>query len=178
MFDGRKVRKLRQEQGYSLQQLADSSGVSPSMISQIERRNADPTLTTLYKLCKGLGVSISALLGEDEQSTQIVRKHERKIVHFPQSNSQYELLTPINEGEIEMIMIRLEPGQGDRQLVEHTGEECGFVLSGELTIVLNGKEHVLQEGDSIRFKSSTPHRLINRSDMTSLSVWAMTGKVL
>ena len=178
MFDGQKIKKLRTEQRLSLKDLSDRSGVSVSMISQIERRNTDPTLTTLYKLCKGLEVSISTLLGTDEQALQLVRKDERKTVNFPQSNSKYELLTPINEGTIEMIQIHLEPGQEDQQLVEHAGEECGYVLQGEMTIVLGDVEYILYEGDSIRFKSMTPHRFFNHTEETTISVWAMTGRVL
>ena len=178
MFDGQKIRKLRSEQNLSLKDLSDKSGVSVSMISQIERRNTDPTLTTLYKLCKGLDVSISTLLGADEQALQLVRKNDRKSVNFPQSHSKYELLTPINEGTIEMIMIHLEPGQVDQQLVEHSGEECGYVVKGEMTIVLGDAEYILFEGDSIRFKSTTPHRFFNHSKETAISVWAMTGRVL
>lgn len=178
MFDGQKIRQLRIEQNLSLKDLSEKSGVSLSMISQIERRNTDPTLTTLYKLCKGLDVSISTLLGTDEETTQIVRKNERKTVTFPQSNSKYQLLTPINEGTIEMIMIHLEAGQEDQQLVEHSGEECGFVLKGEMTIFLGDQEYILREGDSIRFKSTTPHRFFNHTDETVISIWAMTGRVL
>lgn len=178
MFDGQKIKKLRTAQSLSLKDLSDRSGVSVSMISQIERRNTDPTLTTLYKLCKGLDVSISTLLGTDEQALQLVRKGEHKTISFPQSNSKYELLTPINEGTIEMIKIHLEPGQEDQQLIEHSGEECGYVLHGEMTIVLGEDEHILYEGDSIRFKSMTPHRFFNHTDETAVSVWSMTGRVL
>ncbi|MEK5067083.1 helix-turn-helix domain-containing protein [Sporosarcina sp. FSL K6-1508] len=178
MFDGRKIRQLRGEQNLSLKELSDRSGVSLSMISQIERRNTDPTLTTVYKLCNGLNISISTLLGTDEETTQIVRKNERKIVTFPQSHSSYQMLTPINEGTIEMIMIHLEAGQEDQQLVEHSGEECGLITQGEMTIVLGNQEIILHEGDSIRFNSSTPHRFFNHSKETAISIWAMTGRVL
>lgn len=178
MFDGTKIRDLRLTQNLSLKELAERSGVSISMISQIERRNTDPTLTTLYKLCKGLDVSISSLLENDEQSTYIIRKNERKTLTFPQSHSNYQLLTPITEGTIEMILIHLEPGQDEQQLVEHSGEECGFVLKGKMTVILGDKEYILEEGDSIRFKSTIPHRFFNHSNETSISIWAMTGRVL
>lgn len=178
MFDGRKIRQLRAELKLSLKELSEKSDVSVSMISQIERRNADPTLTTLYKICKGLDVSISTLLGTDKETTQIVRKNERKTITFPNSHAKYELLTPINEGTIEMIMIHLEPGQEDQQLVEHSGEESGLVLKGEMTIILEDEEFLLKEGDSIRFKSSIPHRFFNHTNETAISVWGMTGRVL
>ncbi|WP_243291584.1 XRE family transcriptional regulator [Bacillus sp. FJAT-47783] len=178
MFDGAKIRMLRTAQKLSLKELAEKSGVSVSMISQIERKVTDPTLTTLYKLCKGLDVSISSLLGNDEHSTHIIRKDERKTLLFPTSHSKYQLLTPITEGSIEMIMIHLEPGQEDQQLVEHTGEECGYMLKGNMTVILGDEEYILNEGDSIRFKSTVPHRFFNHSNETAISIWAMTGRVL
>lgn len=101
-----------------------------------------------------------------------------KPITFPNSHAKYELLTPINEGTIEMIMIHLEPGQEDQQLVEHSGEESGLVLKGEMTIILEDEEFLLKEGDSIRFKSSIPHRFFNHTNETAISVWGMTGRVL
>lgn len=178
MFDGSKIRTLRGELGLSLKELSEKSDVSISMISQIERKNVDPTLTTVYKICKGLDVSISTLLGTDKKSAKIVRKNERKTIHFPNSNAKYELLTPINEGAIEMLMIHLEPDQEDQQLVEHSGEEAGFMMQGEMTIIFEDEEVLLKEGDSIRFKSTIPHRFFNHTDETAVSIWAMTGRVL
>lgn len=178
MFDGHKIRQLRSEMNLSLKELAEKSTVSISMISQIERGNTDPTLTTLYKICNGLDISISTLLGTDKDTAQVIRRDERKTISFPTSQSKYELLTPINEGAVEMIMIHLEPGQEDKSLVEHSGEEAGIVMEGEVTVILNHEEILLQQGDSIRFKSSIPHRLVNHSNKTSVSLWAMTGRVL
>ncbi|MCM3568103.1 helix-turn-helix domain-containing protein [Neobacillus mesonae] len=178
MFDGAKIRILRLAQKLSLKELSERSGVSTSMISQIERGTTDPTLTTLYKLCKGLEVSISSLLESDEDSTHIIRKNNRRTLRFPQSHSQYQFLTPISEGTLEMIMIYLEPGQEDTQLVEHTGEECGYILKGKMTVILGDKEYILHEGDSIRFKSAIPHRFFNHSEETAISIWAMTGRIL
>lgn len=178
MFDGNKIRQLRNDLNLSLKDLSERSQVSSSMISQIERGNTDPTLTTLYKICNGLNVSISTLLGTDEDTVQVVRENERKTIHFPNPQTKYELLTPINNGEIEMILISLEPGQTEKQLVEHAGEEAGLVLSGEMKLLLDGEEIILRKGDSIRFKSTIPHRLFNHTNETVISVWAMTGKVL
>ncbi|MCJ0930007.1 XRE family transcriptional regulator [Virgibacillus halodenitrificans] len=178
MFDEKKIKNLRVAQNLSLKQLSEKSGVSVSMISQIERNKTDPTLTTLYKICKGLGVSISSFLEKDDQSAHIIRKNQRKTLLFPQSHTKYELLTPVTDGNIEMIKIHLEPGQDDKQLVVHEGEECGHVLRGEMTVILRDEEYILQEGDTIRFNSNTPHRFLNHTEETAVSVWAMTGRIV
>ncbi|MEC5423102.1 XRE family transcriptional regulator [Virgibacillus sp. C22-A2] len=178
MFDETKIKSLRGEQNLSLKQLSEKSGVSVSMISQIERKKTDPTLTTLYKICKGLDVSISSLLQNDDHTTHIIRADKRKTLTFPQSHSKYELLTPITDGTIEMIIIHLEPGQEEKQLIEHSGEECGHVLKGEMTVLLGDTKHILNEGDTIRFKSTVPHRFFNHTEETTISIWAMTGRIV
>ncbi|MBO8156993.1 MAG: helix-turn-helix transcriptional regulator [Bacillaceae bacterium] len=173
-FDIRKIRELRKVKNLSLQELSKRSGVSAGMISQIERGNADPTITTLYKLCKGLDITIGELLLNDVHSDLVVRKSERKIMTLPDSKATYQLLTSGIRTNLEMIMVELEPNQQDRQLISHKGEECGFVLKGSLTVVLGDEEYHLNEGDSITFNSSIPHRFINNGSGTSISIWAMT----
>ncbi|WP_057776289.1 helix-turn-helix domain-containing protein [Cytobacillus dafuensis] len=177
MLEGNRVRLLRNEQKISLKELSEKSGVSVSMISQIERGNTDVTLTTLYKICKGLGVSISTLLFTKEETARIIKKKNRKTIVFPSSNTKYQLLTPNHDGSLEMILVELEPGQTDRKLVEHQGEECGVVLEGSLTVILGDEEFYLEEGDSIYFNSLTPHRFLNNSSNRSLSIWAMSKNV-
>ena len=73
-----------------------------------------------------------------------------------------------------MLLIELEPKQEDRQVITHTGEECGFVLRGKMVVVLGDEEYELAEGDSIYFDSSIPHRFINRGEEKCVSIWAMT----
>lgn len=174
MFDGSKLKEIRVAKGLSLQQVSQGSGVSVGMISQIERRKADPTMTTLYKLCKGLNITIASLFTETEESQHIVKKENRKTIMLANSKVKYQLLTPNQKGELEMLLVELAPGQEDRQGITHYGEECGFVISGQLTVVLGDEEFMLNEGDSIHFNSSIPHRFINRTEEPALSVWAMT----
>ncbi|MBO1001262.1 cupin domain-containing protein [Pseudogracilibacillus auburnensis] len=176
MFDGGKIRELRMKRGYSLKTLAEKSNVSISIISKIERNNVDPSVTILYRICNGLDVSITELLGEDSGSSNILRKEDRNVVVFPQSNSKYELLTPVYNGDLEMIKIYLEAGQSDKNLVSHSGEECGVVLEGSMTVILDNKEHILNEGDSICFNSGIPHRFFNHTNKQSISIWAMNKK--
>jgi transcriptional regulator with XRE-family HTH domain len=174
MFDGTKIKRIRQKQNLSLKQLSESSGVSVGMISQIERMKTDPTMTTLYKLCKGLNITIASLFTDTEESQRVVRSDNRKTIMLSNSKVKYQLLTPNSKGELEMLLVELEPGQEDRQGITHTGEECGFVIKGQITVVLGEEEYILNEGDSIHFSSTIPHRFINHTEESSVSVWAMT----
>ena len=71
-----------------------------------------------------------------------------------------------------MTEITLKSGCAyEQNPLTHNGEECGYVLKGELVVLLGGKEYVLEEGDSIYFNSTVPHKYINRSDEDCISIW-------
>ncbi|WP_026699576.1 helix-turn-helix domain-containing protein [Salibacterium aidingense] len=174
MFDGSVIRKLRKEKNLSLKELSSKSSVSIATVSQIERDNTDPAITTLYKLCKGLDVTIAELIGYDDNTDRVVKKRDRKTITLPDSKLKYQLLSSRMKRNLEMVLVELEPHQEDRKLVTHKGEECGYVLQGSLTIILDNEEIHLEEGDSISFNSTIPHRYVNPTDEKSMSVWAMT----
>ncbi|WP_231571214.1 cupin domain-containing protein [Gordoniibacillus kamchatkensis] len=70
--------------------------------------------------------------------------------------------------------MEIQPGEmAEAELVSHPGEECGYILQGEMKVILGGQEIYLYEGDSICFPSTTPHRYVNTGDKTALSIWAM-----
>lgn len=170
----KKLRELRKKKGLTIEELARSSQVSASLISQIERGRVDPTLGTFWKLCQSLGVSIQNFF-EAKESQVVVTPPERKIIQLPNSNVKYQLLSPNLQGDIEFLLVEIEPGDKiDTELITHEGEECGFLISGELHVHLGDTTYLLKEGDSICFKSTIPHRFENRGPVLSRSIWAMT----
>jgi len=175
-FDYRKLRDVRQEKGFSLQALADQCEVSASLISQVERGRVVPTLTTFWKICETLNVPMHSFFDKQNGETLVVRKDRRKTIQFPGSHVQYHLLSPNLQGMIEFLLVEISPGKAHdpEGMVTHHGEECGYILAGELIIRLGEEELHLHEGDSISFPSSTPHRFANPGDVTSRSIWAMT----
>ena len=80
------------------------------------------------------------------------------------------------QGDIlDLIRVTLKGGESySREMVTHEGEECGFVLKGTLTLLLDGKEYRLYEGDSVYFRSTIPHKYLNTDKEDCVSVWAMT----
>lgn len=177
-LDGDRIRTVRKDRGMTLKQLAEKSGVSASQISQIERGQVMPTLSVFWKVCRALEVPLNYFFGDDgpEEAGLVVRKDQRKRLQLPGSQLHYQLLTPDLRGNIEFLLVEIEPGQtlDPAQKITHLGEECGYVQQGELTVLLGEREYTLQEGDSIHFRSSVPHRYANRSEEKSISIWAMT----
>src|SRR5690625_1656215 len=115
MLDGSKLRTIRLNNGLSLQQLSNKSGVSVAMISQIERNKVDPTMTILYKICQGLEITIASLFTTSDEENYVVKKSERKTIILPNSKVKYQLLSSNLKGDLEMLLIELEPSQEDRQ---------------------------------------------------------------
>ncbi|MFW6377981.1 MAG: cupin domain-containing protein [Bacillota bacterium] len=174
---GQKIRKLRKDSGMTINTLAQEAEVSSSLISQIERGKICPTVATLWKILTPLNQSIGSFFDENKVNTKkVVRKNDRKRLNLSNSNAIYELLTPDLNGDLEFLKITIEPGESntDRSMITHQGEECGVILEGNLELILQNEKYYLEEGDSIRFDSSIPHRFINNGEVKSVSYWVMT----
>ncbi|SFU85777.1 helix-turn-helix domain-containing protein [Alicyclobacillus macrosporangiidus] len=175
-FDYTKLRRLRQEKGLTMQALAEKSGVSASLISQVERGKVVPTLTAFWHICQALDVPMHYFFENSQDESMVVRRDQRKIIQFPGSHVRYHLLSPTLRGQIEFLLVEISPGKAHdpEGMVAHGGEECGYVLEGEMVVRLGTQEIHLREGDSICFPSSTPHRFVNPGTTVSRSIWAMT----
>lgn len=183
---GREIRALRLQAGMTLQSLGRAAGVSQSLISQIERGLASPSITTLRRIAASLNVPIAALfLGSAESSNGgetdklgrrlVVRRRERKGLHVPRSKIVYELLTPDLNRKIEFIWIEYEPGAVTNPApMSHPGEENAVCLEGAVVVTIDGQEFALNEGDSISFDSGRPHQVENRTDERAVLVSAIT----
>ncbi|WP_027417968.1 helix-turn-helix domain-containing protein [Aneurinibacillus terranovensis] len=175
MFNGELVRNFRKHKQYTLKELAEKTGLSPSLLSQIERGIVDPTVGTFWKICTALNVPINDFFQDFKEEYRVVRKEERRMIELSNSNVRYHFLSPDSSGKIEFLLVEIQPGELlERELVSHPGEESGYVIQGELLIIIKDREIHLTEGDSIFFPSTTPHRYVNPGKEISLSIWAMT----
>lgn len=172
---GEKIRELRKEKKMSIEQLSKVSGLSTGLISQMERDITVPSVTSLWEVAKALDVPMNYFFDEYDKDTLIVRKNERKKIMLPKSNITYELLSPNLNRKMEFLLIELEPGMcSSADQISHEGEECGYMIQGSMEIKWGSKVFILHEGDSIYYDSTIPHRFINISDITAISVWSMT----
>lgn len=181
---GRCIRKIRLERGMTLQAVAATARVSQSLISQVERGLASPSISTLRRIAGALDVPIAALfLGGDASDDEtdragrrlVVRKSERKGLHVPRSKVVYELLTPDLNRKIEFLWIEYEPGSITHpEPMSHPGEENAVCLEGSVVVTIDREEFVLTEGDSISFDSGRPHQVENRSTRRAVLISAIT----
>jgi transcriptional regulator with XRE-family HTH domain len=172
---GNKIRKLRRTQNISIEQLSEKTGLSTGLISQIERDITGPSLASMWKIAQALNVPLNYFFDEDNDKNPIVRKDSRKKIMLPNSNITYELLSPdLKDRKIECLLVEIQPGEcsADEQ-IGHEGEECGYVIKGKLKVKWGTKEYLLDEGDSIYFDSTIPHRYVNIGDDVCISIWSM-----
>ncbi len=173
---GNKLRELRKEKKISIAVLSKESGVSTGLISQIERGIVVPSVVNLWKISQALDINVGYFFEEgSEENKIVVRKEERKKIVINRSKGIYELLTPDLKGKIEFLQITLKKGEySSNELITHEGEECGIVIKGTMTVKINNKDYVLNEGDSIYFNSTIPHKYLNEGEEECISIWAMT----
>lgn len=175
---GSKIREIRKSKQLSIAELAEMTGLSTGIISQIERDLVTPSVVTFWKISKALEVSIGYFFDEEEEKqtpSPVVRRDERKTIKTSNSKALYELLSQDLSRKIEFLYITLQPGDPSSDgLVTHEGEECGLVLKGRLLVKMEHEEYILEEGDSIYYDSTIPHRYVNIGDEVCESVWAMT----
>jgi transcriptional regulator with XRE-family HTH domain len=166
---GPRVRALREAMGLSLRELADHSGVSAPMLSQVERGDTSPTLATASKIAAGLELTLSQLLRLDEgPHVAITRAGARR--RLERGGHLIEELTPPLPGQrADVSLHELAPGAGtggraDPPMHEPGSRETVVVLDGALALVLDGGRHELREGDSVTFDADLPHHFENEGD--------------
>lgn len=174
---GTKIRYYRKQKSHTLKSLAESAGVTPSLLSQIEKGSANPSINTLKVISNALKVPLFNFFIEDMSIDKlVVRANQRKTITFNNSdNIRYELLSPNLRGDIEFVLMTIKPGVASSEdLIPHVGEEVAYIESGQAEIFINDKSVVLNQGDSIKIPPHTKHKWVNIGNDTLKIVFALT----
>ncbi len=168
---GARVRALREASSLSLRDLAERSGVSAPMLSQVERGETSPTLTVAARIAAGLDLRLSQLLRLDEGgSVTIVRAGERTRGGSARRGHRYEVLTPAQPGQrAELSRHTLAPGGAtgaadDPPMHEPGSRETALVEQGGVVLVCDGQRYELAAGDCVTFDADLPHHFENPTD--------------
>lgn len=146
----------------SLREIAAQTGLSATLISQVERGLREPSLKTLRALATVFGTEASALFaGPELTSVHLSKPGQRSRISSPIGAIQYERLTPSN-GQIEVLRGTLRPGDwSSEEGWSHEAIECVYVTEGELTVEVGAEQFTVRAGESITFSSGSPHRYGN-----------------
>lgn len=157
------LKKLREERSLSLDRLAELTGVSRSMLNQIERGSSSPTIATLYKITTSLKISLTELTTLSRTQVQVARQAAMEPIQEDDGHFRAYALQPFtDENNFEIFLCEQDIGSRHEAKPHQPGsEEFITVFSGELAMTVSGIDYRLKRGDFIRFKGDAPHTYAN-----------------
>ena len=163
---GDRVRSLREAMDLSLRDLAERSGVSAPMLSQVERGETSPTLAVAEKIAAGLELTLSQLLRLDEEEHVVVVRQRQRRTRRRRGHTVEELTPPLPGQRADVSEHTLAPGSAtggpdDPPMHEPGSRETAVVLEGAVELFIDGQRHELGEGDSVTFDADLPHHFEN-----------------
>lgn len=172
---GSKIKQLRLENGLTQQELANRLELTKGYISQIERNISSPSLETFFSLLEVLGTNPRAFFStlKDEQivhkQDEFYEQEDEKLKHLIRW-----IVPSALKYDMEPIIIEIEPGGTSVIDDPHEGEEFGYCLEGEVTLVLNKTCHVVLEGETFYYTANKEHYLVNNTNKIAKVLWVST----
>jgi len=159
-YIGEKIKKIRLQNDMTQQQVADQCGLSKGMISKIECGKVMPTIATLSKIAHTLKVKMSLLMEDSESKNPVLQSTNVSHMHFTGSDVGYRFLalaTNYGDKELQPFIFYAKNGEVTDHKVSHQGEECIYIIEGEMWFVINEMRYHLRENDFLYFDPRQPH---------------------
>lgn len=169
---GAKIRELRNAKKLTLQDVANETGFSTALISQIENNKISPPIATLSKIAHFFEIRIGHFFSESEEECpfEVQKANERTVIPRVVSRDGsvhgyfYESMAVHKKNKkMDPFLLTLNEKVDNTDTYSHSGEEFLFVLKGEAELLLDGRRIVLCEGDSVYFDANLKHRLLSTS---------------
>jgi len=161
----RRLKQLRTERGWSLDALARASGVSRSMLSQIERGQANPTVGVTFRIARAFAISLAELLEAPGTTTSItvIRAQDRAYHYRSENDYTIRTLSPLSlEKDVEFYEVQLHEGGELRSAAHFRGtREFLTVQKGRVRVESGSDGEDLTKGDSVSYRADLPHAIIN-----------------
>jgi transcriptional regulator with XRE-family HTH domain len=171
---GARIRQFRTKKGLTLQALGRITGLSPSMLSLVERGKTSPSIGSLIVVCSALEVHMSDLVAVEDGSSRVAEQP----VFQTSTGVVRRVLRADHLRGVEIALNEYAPDTGnDLRPVHHAGFEYGILLEGKLTVEVGGVRHVLQPGDLISYPSSRDHRIWNYGTVRARALWVNMERV-
>lgn len=164
---GDRIRVLRTNQKRTLQEIADLSELSKSMISKIENNKTVPSVAALVKIAQALGTNISNLLEHDGFLNAIMttrRNAEENLTSTDKGYSIYPYASEYHEKKMQPFLFVAKKGEVKPHEVSHEGEEFIYIIYGQMKMKVGEVEYFLKTGDSLYFNSLQKHGIMPVSD--------------
>lgn len=171
---GVRLRHARLVAGLTMTQVAQKSLCSESLISKIESGQASPSLAMLHRIAVTLDTNIATLTTEEAPREGPIRLSGERPVIKAGGICLERITLPKRGGLLQANIHIVPPGEASDGLIEHVGEEVGFVLEGNLELILGSERHLVHAGDAFYFSSQTPHGYRNVGKTVARIFWVNT----
>lgn len=164
---GLRLRAMRLQQNRTIQEIANSCGLSKSMVSKIETDKVFPSIASLSKITRALGTQVSTILEENGENSEIVvkaNKAEENTIKTERGYCIYPYASSYKEKKMQPFLFIAKKGEVKEHHVSHEGEEFIYVLNGEMKFQVGDTEYLLRKGDSLYFNALKTHQVIPISD--------------
>lgn len=172
---GHRIRALRRERSRTLSDVAGASGISTSLLSQVERGICNPSIRTMIQIADALDVEVADLFADLPPSGPVMPA-SRRITEPIAPGVHAAVLGRSPDDSSELAELVVEAGGRTRpRPAPHHGFEAGYVVEGAITLELGGERHDMAAGDSVSFPSSVPHRVLNEGTEPATLIWLSYG---
>ena len=166
---GMKIKRLRTLCGLTQEELADRCELTKGFISQVENNLTSPTISTLNDILLALGTNLSDFFKETDEKVifsvndYIVKESDGYEITWLVPNSQ--------KNEMEPTLVNISPLSQTILDMPHEGQEFGYVLEGEVTLVIENKEYFCKKGESFYFTTDKNHYIKNNTNKNAKVIW-------
>jgi len=168
---GERLRDLRLVCGLTQEELADRCELTKGYISQLENDLTSPSIATLVDILSALGTNVKEFFGTMDEDEKIVFGHEDFIEKVGEGWTREWLLPNAQKNEMEPMLVTLEPNSAADEDFPHEGEEFGYVLEGEVKLIIGKKKHTCKKGQSFYFGAQKVHRIVNEKSKRAVFIW-------
>ena len=191
---GSRIREARRGKGLTLRWLAQSLGISASLLSQVETGKSQPSVSTLYAIANALDLSLELLdvgtgrgdpspapdrSARQSDSSIIVQRAGKNPTLEMENGVRWERLAVASGDGFDPVLVTYAPGASssvEDRFMRHSGTEHALIMEGRLTLRIDFDTFELSPGDSIRFDAVRPHLYVNHTDAPARGVWFVTGR--
>ncbi|MFJ8788645.1 helix-turn-helix domain-containing protein [Streptomyces sp. NPDC102462] len=173
---GARIREYRKMRRMSLRALGEAAQASPGFLSQLERGQVNSSIGMLRRIAVALGVTVADLFDQDSApGPKVVRRADRPTLHTAPGSRKF-LISQRPLGHLEVYSGEFDPGAstGDDAYTHGDSQEILLVISGAVRVELDGTAHELDAGDSIEYRSSVPHRVVNSHETPAEVLWIIS----
>ncbi len=173
---GEKLKKLRLQRDLTQEEMADRCELSKGFISQVERNQASPSIATLTDMLECLGSNLKEFFSETGDEKTVFSQSDMFVKEDPDilRGSITWLVPSAQKNDMEPILVELGEGGKTQEIAPHEGEEFGFVLSGTITLRVDGKTHKVKTGESFCLHPSADHVIENSGKRKAQFIWVST----